>query len=280
MALSINSNLTALNSQAQLRQTEQAKRQVLAQLASGKAVNGAADNAAGLAIAEALRSQVAGDSQAIRNAIDGISLTQTADGALSQLTQNSQRIEELAVQAGNGTLSASDREALQKEVDQLTQANSQIIQSTNYNSTALFNGGSNTTFQVGANSSSDAQISVTAPNLTSGSTALNGYNANANATGTIDLSNPSAALSQIQADLKQLGNSRADLGAASNRFGTAIDNLTTSSINAEASRSRIQDADYAAASAELARQQILSNSSVAVQAQANLTPQYAASLLR
>lgn len=280
MALSINSNLTALNSQAQLRQTEQAKRQVLAQLASGKAVNGAADNAAGLAIAEALRSQVAGDSQAIRNAIDGISLTQTADGALSQLTQNSQRIEELAVQAGNGTLSASDREALQKEVDQLTQANSQIIQSTNYNGTALFNGGSNTTFQVGANGSSDAQVSVTAPNLTSGSTALNGYNANANATGTIDLSNPSAALSQIQADLKQLGNSRADLGAASNRFGTAIDNLTTSSINAEASRSWIQDADYAAASAELARQQILSNSSVAVQAQANLTPQYAASLLR
>lgn len=280
MALTINSNLNALNNQAQLRQTDQAKRQVLAQLASGKAVNSAADNAAGLAVAESLRSQVSGDNQAIRNAVDGVSLTQTADGALSQLTQNSQRIEELAVQAGNGTLSASDREALQKEVDQLTQANSQIIQSTNYNGTALFNGGSNTTFQVGGNGSSDAQVSVTAPNLTSGSTALNGYNANANATGTIDLSNPSAALSQIQADLKQLGNSRADLGAASNRFGTAIDNLTTSSINAEASRSRIQDADYAAASAELARQQILSNSSVAVQAQANLTPQYAASLLR
>lgn len=280
MALSINSNLTALNSQTQLRQTDQAKRQVLAQLASGKAVNGAADNGAGLAVAEALRSQVTGDNQAIRNAVEGVSLTQTAEGALSQLTQNSQRIEELAVQAGNGTLNASDRDALQKEVDQLTQANSQIIQSTNYNGTALFNGGSNTTFQVGAAGSSDAQVSVRAPDLTAGSTALNGYNANPNATATIDLSNPATALSRVQADLKQLGSSRADLGAASNRFGTAIDNLTTSSINAEASRSRIQDVDYAAASAELARQQILSNSSVAVQAQANLTPQYAASLLR
>lgn len=280
MAMNVNTNLSALNNQAQLRQTDQAKRQLLAQLSSGKAVSNAADNSAGLAVAEALRSQVSGDNQAIRNAVDGVSLTQTAEGALSQITQNSQRIEELAVQAGNGTLNANDRAAMQKEVDQLTQANSQIIQSTNYNGTALFNGGSTSTFQVGAAGSTDAQVSVKAPDLTSGSTALNGYNANANASGTIDLSNPSTALAQIQADLKQLGSSRADLGAASNRFGTAIDNLTTSSINAEASRSRIQDADYAAAAAEQARQQILSNSSVAVQAQANLTPQYAASLLR
>jgi len=280
MALSVNTNLNALSSQAQLRQTDQAKRQVLAQLASGKTVNSAADNAAGLAVAESLRSSVNGDNQAIRNAIDGISLTQTADGALSQITQNSQRLEELAVQAGNGVLSASDREALQKEADQLTQANSQIIQGTSFNGTALFNGGSNTTFQVGATGDSQSQLSVRTADLTAGSTALNGYNANPNASGTIDLSNPAAALSQVQADLRQLGSNRADLGAAGNRFATAIDNLTTSSINSEASRSRIQDTDFAAATAELARQQILSNSSAAIQAQANLTPQYAASLLR
>lgn len=280
MALSVNTNLNALSSQAQLRQTDQAKRQVLAQLASGKAVNTAADNAAGLAVAEALRSSVNGDNQAVRNAIDGISLTQTADGALSQITQNSQRLEELAVQAGNGTLSASDREALQKEADQLTQANSQIIQGTSFNGTALFNGGSNTTFQVGATGDAQSQLSVRTADLTTGSTALNGYSANPNASGTIDLSNPAAALSQVQADLRQLGSSRADLGAASNRFATAIDNLTTSSINSEAARSRIQDTDFAAATAELAKQQILSNSSAAIQAQANLTPQYAASLLR
>lgn len=280
MPLSINSNLSALNNQAQLRQTEQAKKQVLAQLASGKGINSAADNAAGLAVAEGLRSQQLGDTQGIRNAYDGISLTQTADGALAQITQNSQRIEELAVQAGNGTLSADNRAALQKEVDQLTQANSQIIESTTYNGQPLFNGGNTATFQVGGQGTPEAQLSVTAADLTSGTSKLNGYSSNANATGTIDLSNPGAALSQIQSDLKQLGNYRADLGAAVNRFGSAIDNLTTSSINTEAARSRIQDTDYAAASSELARQQILSNSSQAVQAQANLTPQYAISLLR
>jgi flagellin len=280
MPLSINSNLSALNNQAQLRQTEQAKRQVLAQLASGKGINSAADNAAGLAVAEGLRSQQLGDTQGIRNAYDGVSLTQTADGALSQITQNSQRIEELAVQAGNGILSADNRAALQKEVDQLTQANSQIIESTTFNGQQLFNGGNTATFQVGGQGTSTAQLSVTAPDLTNGAGKLNSYSSNANATGTIDLSNPGAALSQVRADLKQLGNYRADLGAAANRFGSAIENLTTSSINTEAARSRIQDADFAAASSELARQQILGSSSQAVQAQANLTPQYAISLLR
>ncbi|MBP7580422.1 MAG: flagellin FliC [Vogesella sp.] len=280
MALSINTNISALNNQAQLRQTEQAKQKVLAQLASGKSINSAADNAAGLAVAEGLRSLQLGDTQGIRNAYDGVSLTQTADGALSQITQNSQRLEELAVQAGNGTLSAENRAALQKEADQLTQANSQIIESTTFNGQPLFNGGSTSTFQVGGQGASSEQLSVTAADLTSGASKLNGYNSNGSATGTIDLSNPGAALSQIQSDLKQLGSYRADLGAAANRFGTAIENLTTSSINTEAARSRIQDADYAAASSELARQQILSNSSQAVQAQANLTPQYAMSLLR
>lgn len=280
MALSINTNISALNNQAQLRQTEQAKQKVLAQLASGKSINSAADNAAGLAVAEGLRSLQLGDTQGIRNAYDGVSLTQTADGALSQITQNSQRLEELAVQAGNGTLSAENRAALQKEADQLTQANSQIIESTTFNGQQLFNGGSTSTFQVGGQGSASEQLSVTAPDLTSGASKLNGYNSNGTATGTIDLSNPGAALSQIQSDLKQLGSYRADLGAAANRFGTAIENLTTSSINTEAARSRIQDADYAAASSELVRQQILSNSSQAVQAQANLTPQYAMSLLR
>lgn len=280
MPIIVNSNIASLNAQRNLNQSNSALASSLQKLSSGLRVNSAKDDAAGLAVSEGLSSQIRGNSQGIRNAYDGISVAQTAESALGQVGNNLQRIREISVQAANGSISDDNRSQLQKEVDQLTQANSQIIQSTNYNGTALFNGGSNTTFQVGANGSSEAQVSVTAPNLTSGSTALNGYNANANATGTIDLSNPSAALSQIQADLKQLGNSRADLGAASNRFGTAIDNLTTSSINAEASRSRIQDADYAAASAELARQQILSNSSVAVQAQANLTPQYAASLLR
>ncbi len=280
MALSINTNINSLNTQAKLRQAEQAQQKVLAQLGSGRAVNSAADNAAGLAVAEGLRSQQLGDTQGIRNAYDGVSLTQTADGALSQITQNSQRIEELAVQAGNGILSADNRAALQKEVDQLTQANSQIIESTTFNGQQLFNGGNTATFQVGGQGTPEAQLSVTAADLTSGASKLNGYSSNANATGTIDLSNPGAALSQIQSDLKQLGNYRADLGAAANRFGSAIENLTTSSINTEAARSRIQDADYAAATSELARQQILSSSSQAVQAQANLTPQYAISLLR
>lgn len=280
MALNLNTNLTALNSQSQLRQTDQAKRQILAQLASGKSINSAADNAAGLGIADSLRSQVMSDNQGMRNAYDGVSMVQTADGALSQLNDNSQRIQELAVQAGNGILNANDRAAMQKEVDQLTQDNASIIGSTQFNGQPLFNGGSNNSFQLGAAAGANAQISVNTADLTSGSSKLNSYNANPNATGTIDLSNPTAALSQIQSDMKQLSNYRSDLGASSNRFATAIDDLNNRSINSEAARSRIEDTDYAAASSQLVQQQILSQSAMAVQGQANISQQSALSLLR
>lgn len=280
MAINLNTNLTALQNQRNLSEVENSKRQTLAKLSSGKAVNNAADNAAALAVAEGLQSQINGYNQAVRNTFDGVSVVQTADDALGRISDNSQRIAELAIQAGNGALNANDKAAIQKEVDQLTQANSQIVQNTSFNGQSLLTGGS-LTFQSGPDGSSQSQINVQNPNLSAGSGAggLNGYNANLQAAGTIDITNPNA-LSQVQSDLQQLSQYRADLGAASNRFGTAIENLTNSSINSEESRSRIRDADVAALSSQLAQQQILSNSSLAVQAQSNLSPQLALGLLR
>lgn len=280
MAINLNTNLNALQNQRNLSEVENSKRQTIAKLSSGKAVNNAADNAAALAVAEGLQSQINGYNQAVRNTFDGVSVVQTADDALGRITDNSQRIAELAIQAGNGTLNANDKAAIQKEVDQLTQANSQIVQNTSFNGQSLLTGGS-LTFQSGPDGSSQSQISVQNANLSAapGAGGLNGYNANLQAAGTIDITNPNA-LSQVQSDLQQLSQYRADLGAASNRFGTAIENLTNSSINSEESRSRIRDADVAALSSQLAQQQILSNSSLAVQAQSNLSPQLALGLLR
>lgn len=278
MVLPVNTNIPSLQAQRSLSETERARKQTFAQLASGRRINSAADDAAGLAISEALRSQIGGSEQALRNAYDGISLTQTAEGALGQITDNTQRIQELALQASNGTLSDSNRQAIQKEIDQLTQTNSQIVQTTEFNGTKLLNGATQT-FQVGPNGTADNQVNVNTPNLTS----LNGYNGNLNATGTIDVTTQAgaqAAIGRARDDIAALSQARADVGAAGNRFEASINTLSNSSLNAQASRSRIADTDFAEATSRLARQQILGQSGVAVLGQANLTPQAVLSLLR
>lgn len=284
MALTINSNLSALQGQNQLSQTQKAKEKLLAQLSAGKTTDNAANNPANAAISEALLAQINGSNQAINNANDGVSLAQTADGALNQIQDNTQQIQELAIQAGNGALSASNRQALQQQVDQLTQANSAIVQSTEFNGTPLLNSNNPTTFQVGPNGSADNQVNVPGINLaaTPASGGLNSYNANLNATGTIDISTQAGALAAQQstaADLNTLTSTRSTLGAVSNRFEASINDLQTASLNASAANSRISDTDFASASAQLAANQILGQAGLATQAQANISARSALSLL-
>ncbi|KMN33475.1 flagellin [Chromobacterium sp. LK1] len=284
MALTINSNLSALQGQNQLSQTQKTKEKLLAQLSAGKTTDNAANNPANAAISEALLAQINGSNQAINNANDGVSLAQTADGALNQIQDNTQQIQELAIQAGNGALSASNRQALQQQVDQLTQANSAIVQSTEFNGTPLLNSNNPTTFQVGPNGSADNQVNVPGINLAAApaSGGLNSYNANLNATGTIDISTQAGALAAQQstaADLNTLASTRSTLGAVSNRFEASINDLQTASLNASAANSRISDTDFASASAQLAANQILGQAGLATQAQANISARSALSLL-
>ncbi|MBX9346421.1 flagellin FliC [Chromobacterium vaccinii] len=284
MALTVNTNSASLAGQYQLNKTQQATKQVLAQLSSGSKLNSAADNAANLAIAQQLQAQINGGNQAINNTNDGVSMLQTADSALSQLQDNTQQIQTLAIQAGNGALSASNRQALQQQVDQLTQSNSQIIQSTQFNGTQLLNNSNSSTFQVGPNGTSSNQVTVPGIDLTvsPASGGLNGYNANLAATNTIDITTQANALAAQQSagnDLNAISSQRATLGAASNSFDTIVSNLQNSTLNTTAAQSRISDTDFAAATAQLTAQQILGRTGAAALAQANIAPQAALSLL-
>lgn len=285
MSLTINTNSASLNAQRTYSRNQQAVNQVLAQLSSGSSINSAADNPAGLAISQGLTSQINGDQQAINNAISGASLAQTAAGALSQLQSNTQQIQQLAIQAGNGTLNDSNRQALQQQVDQLTQANSQIIQSSEFNGVSLLAGTGSLTFQVGANGTSNNQITLNASGLDQApaSGGLNSYNANLSATKVIDITTQANALNAQNAltqDLNRLNSAQANTGATTNRFSAAVNNLQTSALNSAESRSRISDTDYAAASADLAQQQIIGQANIATLGQANVSQSAALTLLR
>jgi flagellin len=285
MALTVNTNSNSLYAQHTYNRNQQAVNRVLAELSSGSSINSAADNPAGLAISQGLTSQINGDQQALTNAISGASLTQTASSALSQLQANTQQIQQLAVQAGNGTLSDSNRQALQQQVDQLTQANSQIIQTTQFNGTPLLSGNTSVTFQVGADGKTSDQISLNTGGLDNvpSSGGLNSYNANLTATNTIDITTQAgaqAAQSLLSQDLNTLNNAQATVGGASNRLTTAVNTLQTSSLSAQESRSRISDTDYAAATAALAQNQILANANVSTLGQANVSQSAALTLLR
>ncbi|MEO9383095.1 flagellin N-terminal helical domain-containing protein [Chromobacterium phragmitis] len=284
MALTVNTNLASLAGQYHLNKTQQATKQVLAQLSSGSVLNSAADNAANLAIAQQLQAQINGSNQAINNTNDGASLVQTADYALGQIQNNTQQIQDLAIQSGNGILSSSNRQALQQQVDQLTQANSQIIQSTQFNGTQLLNNGNGTTFQVGPNGTASNQITVPGIDLTNtpANGGLNGYNSNLAATNTIDITTQANALTaqqSLNSDLGTLVSQRATLGAVSNSFEAVVNNLQNSTLNTAAAHSRINDTDFAAATARLASQQILGRTGAAALGQANIAPQAALSLL-
>lgn len=276
MAIIVNSNLASLNAQRNLAGSQSSLNTSLQRLSSGLRINSAKDDAAGLFIAQQLTRDIRGTNQAVRNASDGISLGQTAEGALGEIANNLQRIRELAVQSANAT--TGNRTGIQAEVDQLTQEISRIIQTTEFSGNKLLSGANSLTFQVGASGAASNQLSITTVNLTG----IAGYAGALTATGTIDVSNAanaSAALSAISTSLDTVNQSRATYGALQNRFEAVISNLQNYAENLTAARSRIQDADFAAETANLTRAQILQQAGVSILAQANTLPQTALSLL-
>jgi flagellin len=283
----INTNVISLNAQRNLSMNSTSLATTVQRLSSGLRVNSAKDDAAGIAVAERMTSQIRGSQMAIRNAMDGISLFQTAEGALGRIADNVQRIRELAVQAGNDTFSEEDRGNLQLEVDQLTTEIDRIVTTARFNGISLLDGaGGITTLQVGA----DALVGGAAVNDTLDITdAFAEFDmtllVSTGGAGTIDISgsdgvNARGVLEGLDEDLVLINTARANAGAIQNRLEAVITQLQVYSENMSASRGRIMDADFAQETANLSRTQILQQAGTAMVAQANQIPQNVLSLLR
>ncbi|QEL56618.1 flagellin N-terminal helical domain-containing protein [Chromobacterium paludis] len=283
MAITVNTNVASLGAQINLNNSQNSLQQSLQRLSSGLRVNSAKDDAAGLAISQTLTSAIRGNNQAIKNANDGISVGQTAEGALGSIANNLQRIREIAVQASNGSVSNTNRSQLQNEVDQLTQEISRIVQTTQFNGTSLLSGGSALSFQVGSSGSSDNQVSVTATDLSSGTNVLCAYNSALSATGTISITSQSAAsavLSALDKDIASVSTVRSTWGSVQNRFDAVVANLQNYVQNLSAANSRIVDVDFASETANLTKNQILQQAGSSILKQANSLPQSALTLLQ
>jgi len=287
MALTINTNIASLNAQRNLSTSQSTLSTSMQRLSSGLRVNSAKDDAAGLAIAERMNAQMRGMNVAIRNANDGISLAQTAEGALGKVGDALQRMRELAVQARNSTNSDSDKDSLDKEYGELAKEIQRVLGGTSFNGKNILAGNAGSqTFQVGANVTTNDTIDITTTNLTiDGSiTSVAGTDntgasrlkidstANASAIGTV--------ITAIDSALDKVNSERATMGASQARFDSVISNLQISFENQAAARSRIMDADFAAETANLSRAQILQQAGTAMVAQANQQQQNVLSLLR
>ncbi|MBF0123998.1 MAG: flagellin FliC [Magnetococcales bacterium] len=305
MPLYINTNVTSLNSQRQLLKSSNALGKTFARLSSGLRINSAKDDAAGMAITQRMTSQIRGLNQAVRNANDGISLAQVAEGALDESTNSLQRIRELAVQAANSTYGDTDRLYLQKEIDQLLSEMQRISQQTSFNGQLLLNGDYRTgrNFQVGVFASHRLAISIHAASLgalmsvpggfvgqmdrttgrvvneTAAGTSWGGHMSNLGICRVTTSAKALATMDQVDKALDSIATIRANLGAIQSRFDAVVANLSNMSENMSASRSRIQDADIAAETAELTRNAILQQAGTAILAQANQQPQLALQLL-
>jgi flagellin len=271
MALRINTNIEAFNAHRQLERTQGDLSKSIEKLSSGLRINRAADDAAGLAISEKLRGQIHGLAQATRNTQDGIALVQTAEGALNEIHAIIQRVRELAVQYDNGTLSAGDRNAIGAEVAQLSAEVYRIASTTTFNGISLLSGGSTITFQVGANAGESITM-ATLP-IYAGSPPVINPAIFAFTGSYVDISVVDSALSSV-------ADARASLGAVQNRLEHTVANIMVYQENLQASESRIRDVDMASEMANFTRLQILSQSGVAMLAQANQTPQSVLQLLK
>jgi flagellin len=281
MSLLINTNIASLNAQRNLGTSQSSLATSMQRLSSGLRVNSAKDDAAGLAIAERMNAQIRGMNVAIRNANDGISLSQTAEGALGKIGDNLQRMRELAVQSANDTNGTSDRTALDNEYKQLAAENARIIANTKFNGQALLTGAGGSsgtfTFQIGANSAADNQIDIVTTDIaTAMGTNTQGGAATLGATAAL----ARTAMDDIDTALTEVNGARSTLGASQSRFEAVISNLQVAAENQTAARSRIVDADFAAETANLSRSQILQQAGTAMVAQANQLPQQVLTLLR
>lgn len=277
MAVVINTNALSLTAQRNLSKTQGEFQTSLRRLSSGLRINSAKDDAAGLYIAEKMTADIRGLRQASRNAADGISLGQSAEGAMGEIGNNLQRIREIAVQSANATV--EDRTGLQAEVDQLTQEISRIIDTTSFNGTDLLNGATTLNFQVGQDGVTAHQVAVQTADLTG----ISAYAADLTATGTVDVSDSAAAFASIasmETAIQDVASARGTFGAVQNRFEAVISNIENYTENLSAARSRIMDADFASETAALTRAQILQQSGIAMLSQANQVPQSALALLQ
>lgn len=285
MALTINTNVYSLNAQRNLATTQTQLATPLQRLSSGLRINSSADDAAGLAIAERINSSVKGLNVAMRNANDAISMVQVADGTASKISDSLQRMRELAVQAANGTYTSSDRANISVEFTALQKEITRIAQNTKFNNLALTDSHAQTfSFQVGAATSSDNQISVTTKDLRASATSMGVSSSSINVGGAVKASlgaaQALAAIAAIDKAINTVTTNRADFGAAINRTQAVISNLQISVENQSAARGRIMDADFAAETASMTRLNILQQAGTAILAQANAIPQQALTLLR
>ena len=273
MAMFVNTNVSSLNAQRQLMGSGNALSTSFERLSSGFRINRAADDAAGLQITDRMTSQIQGLNQAVRNANDAISLTQTAEGAMQEITTSLQRVRQLAIQSQNGINGSSDRAALQKEVSALKTEISRIGSTTQFAGVELLTGTYSAAFLVGANGGQTISVNLSR---------TGGFGASGLNIGTLSVaseSEASAALTAIDNAISAIGGTRADLGALQNRFQSTIRNLSNVVENVSGARSRIKDTDFATETAELTRNQILQQASQTVLSQANQRPQAALSLL-
>ena len=275
---SINTNINALRASNALSRNGSAQQQTMEQLSTGKRINRASDDAAGLSIRETMSAQITGLNAAIKNANDGISMLQTADGALSETSSLLQRMRELSVMAVNDTYSSAQKTAMSTEYVALSEQISQIALNTQFNGTKILDGNGGLTgttsqyvFQVGANTAQTMSVIITSQGL--------------DILGLVGTTITTAALATTQIGkldtaLTTLNTQRSTIGAAVNRLSHALDNLANVAANTTDSRSKIEDTDYATATSDLARQQIIAQAATAILAQANQQPQYVLSLLK
>lgn len=280
MGFTINTNIASMNAQRNAGVSQNSLSTSLERLSSGLRVNSAKDDAAGLAIAERMNAQVRGMNVAVRNANDGISLAQTADGGLASMADMIQRMRELAVQAVNSTNTSSDIGALNQEYTQLRSELVRTLGAVQFNGNSLYTTTANFDFQVGANSGQTISIAGTSMNIAAdaGVTAVttgpaSGLTTSANAAN-------AANISQLDTALASINSTRATLGAVQSRFETTISFLKTAVENQAAARGRIMDADFASETSNLSRAQILQQAGTAMIAQANQLPQGVLALLR
>ncbi len=274
MGFRINSNIEAFNAQRNLQVTSAMYAKSVERLSSGLRINRAGDDAAGLSISEKLRAQVRGLAQAQRNAQDGISLIQTAEGALDATQAILQRMRELAVQASNGTLSSGDRSSISSEVSALNTELDRIASSTKFNGISLLNGTLSATLQIGTSSASSDQVNVAV------STSMSSVGLGVSTISVTTQTGAQAALDTIDTALNTVSTTRGTFGAVQNRLEYTIANLGVAQENLAASESRIRDVDMAAETVNFTRAQILQQAGTSVLAQANTAPQAVLTLLR
>lgn len=268
--LSLNTNMMSLIAQNNLRGSQQAMQTAMQRLSSGLRINSAKDDPAGQAIANRMTAQIKGMTQAIRNTNDGISMVQTAEGALNQINDNLQRIRELSVQAANGTNSSDDLVSIQTEIDQRLEEIDRIAEQSNFNGISLINESKSLNIQVGANAGDSIAVRFDAMNLQA--LGLEGFSV-------LEGSATESPLDAMDEAIKRVDRQRSYMGAVQNRFESVIDGLNNNIINTSAARSRIQDADYAREVSNLIRAQILQQVGITILAQANQQPQMILRLL-